>query len=206
MLVKVCGLTRQEDVQCANALGVDFCGFIFHPKSPRYIEPQKAARLESGNMRRVGVFVGQDAAEIRHIMEVAHLDFAQLHGKQSIDTAMQVGVERVIRVLWPQRYCHKALLYRELCRHANSCAMFLFDAGQSGGGSGQRIDWGNIAGLASPRPWFLAGGLNARNVVSAMKLTGANAADLNSGIEIEPGIKSAQAMQEAVRQVRQFVE
>ena len=76
--------------------------------------------------------------------------------------------------------------------------MFLFDAGQSGGGSGQKINWGNLAGLSSPRPWFLAGGLNANNVASAMKLAGADGVDLNSGIEIAPGIKNSQAMREAV--------
>ena len=202
MLIKVCGLTRQEDLELASELGVDFCGFIFHPKSPRYIEPHTVGHLESGSMRRVGVFVGQDAEEIERIMDVARLDFAQLHGKQSPETARQIGATRVIRVLWPQRYCHKALLYRELCRHAESCAMFLFDAGQSGGGSGQKINWGNLAGLCSPRPWFLAGGLNAKNVASAMKQAGADGVDLNSGIEIAPGIKNSQAMREAVDKLR----
>ena len=202
MLLKVCGMTRQEDLRLASELGVDFCGFIFHPKSPRYIDPHTVGSLESGHMRRVGVFVGQEAEEIERIIDVARLDFAQLHGKQSVETARKVGAARVIRVLWPQRYCHKALLYREVCRHAESCAMFLFDAGQSGGGSGQKINWGNLAGLSSPRPWLLAGGLNAKNVASAWEETGADGVDLNSGIEIEPGIKNPQAMREAVGKLR----
>lgn len=201
--IKVCGLTRQEDVDCACELGVDFCGFIFHPKSARYVTPEHAAKLHSGAMRRVGVFVGQDADEINAIMATARLDFAQLHGPHSVATAMKVGPERVIRVLWPQTYCHRAQLSHDLQLHAPSCSMFLFDAGQQGGGSGKIFDWESVAGLAIPRPWLLAGGLGPHNIVSAVRLMRPNGVDLNSGIETEPGKKNASSMRETVNSVRE---
>lgn len=201
--IKVCGLTRQEDVDCASELGVDFCGFIFHPKSPRYITPQHAAGLHSGTMRRVGVFVNHDVNEIREIMDIAHLDFAQLHGRQSIETAAQIGAERIIRVLWPQSYCHRAMLYSDLQRHAPSCSMFLFDAGQQGGGSGKKFDWECVAGLSIPRPWLLAGGLGPHNLISAVKLMRPDGVDLNSGIESEPGKKNVQTMRETVNRAKE---
>lgn len=202
LLVKVCGLTNQTDVDSAYELGVDFCGFIFHPKSARYVTPQHVAKLHSGTMRRVGVFVDQDADEINEIMDLARLDFAQLHGRQSVTTALQVGAERVIRVLWPQTYCQKADLSRDLQIHAPSCTMFLFDAGQQGGGSGQKFDWEGVTGLAYPRPWLLAGGLGPGNIDAAVTLMRPDGVDLNSGIETEPGKKDIQTMRETVLKAR----
>lgn len=202
MLVKICGLTCQEDVATANALGADFCGFIFHPKSPRYVAPEVVATLDSGHLKRVGVFVSNDVEHILHVMQIAQLDLVQLHGEQSTEVAREIGENRVIRVLWPQRYCHKALFYRDIMKFADSCAFYLFDAGQKGGGSGKKLDWDYLAGLATPHPWLLAGGLNAKTAAQALKLTHAAGVDLNSGIESAPGKKDASSMREAIQQVR----
>ena len=104
MLLKFCGLRRQEDVTLAARLGATHCGFVFHAGSPRCVDAVTVSRLESGDMVRVGVFTGQDSDEIARIMRLARLDMAQLHADQSVDCARQLGAERVIRVLWPQRY------------------------------------------------------------------------------------------------------
>ena len=85
--IKVCGITRQSDLSTAMGMGAHFCGFIFHPKSPRYIAPSRAAALDSALIRRVGVFVNQNAEEIMDVMKTARLEFAQLHGAQSLDCA-----------------------------------------------------------------------------------------------------------------------
>ncbi|MDR1659938.1 MAG: phosphoribosylanthranilate isomerase, partial [Desulfovibrio sp.] len=132
MLVKICGLTRQEDVSAASRFGADLCGFVFHPRSPRYIAPERAGRLRSGTMRRVGIFVEQRAEEILRAMDAARLDFAQLHGGQSAECAHAVGRSKIIRVIWPDRHYHRALLHNELQKFAPSCAMYLLDAGFSG--------------------------------------------------------------------------
>jgi phosphoribosylanthranilate isomerase len=202
MLVKICGLTRQEDVDAASRFGADLCGFVFHPKSPRYIAPERAGRLRSGAMRRVGVFVEQQAEEILYVMDAARLDFAQLHGRQSAECAFAVGPTKIIRVVWPDLYYHRALLHNELQRFAPSCAMYLLDAGFSGGGSGKRLEWQDLAGLSAPRPWILAGGLNGRTVGKAVSRCAPSGVDFNSGIEDGPGIKNPAKMRTVVNLFR----
>lgn len=198
MLIKVCGLTRQQDLDMASSLGAGMCGFIFHAPSPRNVTPAHVASLESGTMLRVGVFVNQNAEEICRIMAEARLDMAQLHGRQDKDCAMAVGVQRVIRVIWPGRYCHRALLYNELQKHAGACACYLLDAGLTGGGSGTRLDWQDLSHLPAPHPWLLAGGLSADTVGQALRLCSPDGIDLNSGVEDAPGLKNAQKLATAL--------
>jgi phosphoribosylanthranilate isomerase len=101
--VKVCGLTRADDVRLCLELGVDAVGFIFAPGGKRTITPEQAAAMPTGAAARVGVFVGQGADEVRDIMRLATLDYAQLHGDESPEVCRAVGPERVIKVVWPQR-------------------------------------------------------------------------------------------------------
>ena len=157
MLLKFCGLRRQEDVTLAARLGATHCGFVFHAGSPRCVDAVTVSRLESGDMVRVGVFTGQDSDEIARIMRLARLDMAQLHADQSVDCARQLGAERVIRVLWPQRYGDTAALEVAAGQYADSCALYLLDAGRSGGGSGHTLAWKTLGGLPLPHPWLLAG-------------------------------------------------
>ncbi|SDF68163.1 phosphoribosylanthranilate isomerase [Desulfovibrio legallii] len=198
MLVKFCGLTRQEDADQAVRLGARMGGFIFHPRSPRGVRPETAAALDTGPLLRVGVFVEQDAEEIRAIMAAARLDLAQLHGGQSVECAQAVGAERVIRVLWPERYSHRALLYTALRRHAEACAYYLLDAGVKGGGSGRRLEWPDLCCLRAPHPWLLAGGLGPGNVRAALSMCAPCGVDFNSGVEDAPGRKNADKMAAAV--------
>ena len=201
MLIKICGLTRQEDLSLAAELHFDFAGFIFYPKSPRYIDPGRCALLDSGKLKRVGVFVDQDVDTICRVAEVARLDYVQLHGKYGIDEALKIGSERVIRVLWPERYGHRATLYKDLITFADSCAFFLFDAGVNKGGSGIPFDWELIAGITFPKPWFLAGGLSPRNIDQVYALSPAGL-DVNSGVESSAGIKDAEKMKALAKLVQ----
>ena len=203
MLVKVCGLKRAGDVRDAVDLGADFCGFIFHPQSPRAIVPARASELDSGGCRRVGVFVEQGSEEILGILEAARLDFAQLHGRQSVDCALRIGAEKVIRVLWPERFASVGALQAEIDRHARACAWYLLDAGKRGGGSGRCLDWESLRELRFPRPWMLAGGLDAISLGTALRSCRPDGVDLNSGIEVAPGVKDTARLREAVRVVRE---
>lgn len=202
MLCKICGITRQDDLAFAARAGFDFCGFIFHAKSPRCLEPKQAARLDSGPMRRVGVFVEQSAAQILEIMQAARLDYAQLHGGQSCAEAKMIGSERVIRVLWPDKYSDPEALMAEAAAHASVCSWFLLDAGDQGGGSGQTLHWQKLAALRLPRPFFLAGGLTEQNCQAAMAACDPCGLDFNSGLEQKPGVKDHQKMATAIATVR----
>lgn len=201
MKLKICGMTRQEDINCAMSLGYDFCGFIFHPRSPRHIAPERAARLETGPMRRVGVFVDQTGSRIVEIMRIARLDYAQLHGAQTEADTDRIGAESVIRVLWPDRYPAVTGLEEEAAKMR--CAFFLLDAGKSGGGSGQALAWSDLATLALPAPWFLAGGLDCDNIRAALARCSPDGLDFNSGLELAPGQKCVVKMGKAARVARE---
>jgi phosphoribosylanthranilate isomerase len=201
-LVKVCGLTRAEDVALCAELGVDWTGFIFYPASPRNISVELAAALPRGRALRVGVFVRQDAHEVCRIMDRAGLDLAQLHGGQDASFCRVVGPRRVIKVFWPQRYPDLAELERDMRNFAPVCKAMLLDAGTSGGGHGQNLDFAVLRGLKCPKPWLLAGGLGPENIHAALGQCAPNGVDLNSGVEHAPGRKSGEMLRDAVRLIR----
>jgi phosphoribosylanthranilate isomerase len=189
LVVKVCGLTRPEDVTGCAAAGVDLTGFIFAAKSPRRLAPEQAAALPRTSAKRVGVFVEQTLAEILDIMERADLDLAQLHGDQDPDFCRAVGPDRVIRAFWPDKHPDLAGLAAAMASFAGAIRYALLDAGTSGGGHGRTLDWPGLAQLSPPMPWLLAGGLGPDNVAEAVRLARPHGVDLNSGVEASPGLK-----------------
>ncbi len=205
-LVKVCGLTRAEDVQLCLELGVDMTGFIFASGSPRRITPARAAGLPRGRALRVGVFAGQSPFEVVRIMKESGMDYAQLHGGEDAAFCRAVGPERVIKVLWPQRLGREkaaptakdmgALLRRACEPFAGACSFFLLDAGAGGGGSGKALPWNELAASGLPRPWLLAGGIGPENAVEAYTACLPHGLDCNSGLESAPGVKNARALRE----------
>ncbi len=201
-LIKVCGLTRQEDAKACMELGVDLTGFIFHPPSPRNVDPAHAAGIETGRAVRVGVFVRQDLEETASIMQKAGLDLAQLTGDQDPEFCKALGPERVMRVFWPERYPDRASLEKDLARFEGAARYVLLDAGTSGGGHGRSLNFSGLKGLNSPAPWFLAGGLGPDNLAKAMAGCNPNGVDLNSGVESAPGIKDAKKLAQAMDIIR----
>jgi phosphoribosylanthranilate isomerase len=151
---------------------------------------------------RVGVFSGQSKDEVLRIMKVARLDYAQLHGGEDEEFCRSVGAERVIKVLWPTAFANMDLLRAECERFARSCALFLFDAGRQGGGSGQSLAWDALRGFKAPRPWILAGGLGPDNLAQAVKICLPWAVDCNSALEDAPGIKNFEKLRAAAAALR----
>ena len=204
--VKVCGLTRPQDVRLCLDLDVDFTGFIFAEKSPRRVSPESAAAFPSGNAARVGVFAGQSPEAVVRIMSEARLDYVQLHGGEEPAFCRAVGPERVIKVLWPERLLREAAvpdspgdpvgpaqfrdrLERECRRFADVCAYFLLDAGSGGGGSGRQLDSQGFAGFNPPRPWLMAGGVGPANAAVIVDACAPFGLDCNSALESGPGVK-----------------
>jgi phosphoribosylanthranilate isomerase len=193
-LIKVCGLTNACDAILAAEGGVSLCGFIFHPSSQRAVSPAAAKALPTPGALRVGVFVQQGLKEILAVMEEANLDLAQLHGPQGREIAKALGPEKVLRVFWPERHDSLKTLEAELAAWAELAALFLFDAGQGGGGHGRKLKL--PSGFRSPRPYLLAGGLRVGDVAALWppadpQLRGF---DLNSGLEAAPGVKAPEAL------------
>lgn len=195
--MKVCGLTRQEDADCCRKLHVGLTGFIFAAGSPRAIAPEQAASLDTGTALRVGVFAGASANEIKRVMETARLDFAQLHGNENERFCRDVGPDRVIKVIWPDRLPDFAgqggiaSLSAECARFAPVCRAFLLDAGATGGGSGRTLAWDRLRDFHPERPWLLAGGLGPGNIAEALRRCRPFAIDCNSGVEDSPGRKNS---------------
>lgn len=180
MQVKICGLSRPEDVAAVNAALPDYCGFVVNfPKSRRNVSPDRLRALRAGLDARiapVGVFVDQPAELVAELLNEGTLSAAQLHGSE--DAAYVAALKkRVLKPIW------QAFVIRspEDVRRANESAadLILLDAGK---GDGKTFDWALLGGIT--RPFALAGGLNAENIPAAME-TGAILLDVSSGAETD---------------------
>ncbi len=201
LLVKVCGMTSEQDVALCEGLGADYLGFIFHPSSPRNVDVKFAGSIRTSSAKKVGVFVKQGSAEVIEIMDNGALDFAQLHGGQNEEFCKAVGKERVIKVLWPQRYESVKEFQSDINRFAPYCAFMLFDAGNCGGGHGRSLPFEVFKDVVIPVPWLLAGGLSAENLDEALMTAKPNGVDLNSGVESEPGKKDRIKLEAAFKAI-----
>lgn len=199
--IKVCGQTHAGTVDASLAMGARYVGFIFHEGSPRSITPERAAAIPTGTAVRVGVFVRQGVQEILRAVQIARLHLVQLHGRQSMEDADAIGAQRVIRVLWPQQYAGVGELQATLDAWASHCAMYLLDAGESPccGGTGKTLNADSLTQLRFPHPWILAGGLNAENIPQLVSICHPDGIDLNSGVEIAPGLKDPLKLLAAVQ-------
>lgn len=218
--VKVCGITRQSDMDLCRELGAAFTGFIFAPRSPRRITPEQAADLDSrlGHKAprplRVGVVAGQSLQEVRAIMQTARLDLVQLHGGEDPDFCRALGPERVIKTLWPHKLLEESgepgeagdrlpdLLDRACAPFVGACAYFLLDAGSGGGGSGHTLPWHKLALFRPPAPWLLAGGIGPDNAALAAAACRPYGIDCNSALETAPGVKDPALLRALFNNVR----
>ncbi|WP_028575734.1 phosphoribosylanthranilate isomerase [Desulfonatronovibrio hydrogenovorans] len=201
LLIKVCGLTRADDLEFCQNTGVDLTGFIFHGPSPRFMEPEQVGLMEKKNELRVGVFVDQGVDEILKTIDLARLDLVQLHGNQDINFCRAIGPDRVIRTFWPEGFTDLQDFQEELEGFSQACRYFLFDAGRSLGGHGRSISCPWLERVTSPRLYFLAGGLGPDNVGNVLEL-GLTGLDLNSGVESSPGIKDPEKIRQVLKLVR----
>lgn len=201
MLVKICGITRMEDALAAVDLGAQAVGFVFWPKSPRFVEPEQARAIAAALppfVTTVGVFVNQPARLVNGVAARVGLAAVQLHGDETVDYAAAIDrpVVKAIALgdsngdegvdIWPARV-------RVLLDVHDPAAR---------GGTGQTIDWKRAAAIAARRPTLLAGGLTPANVNEAVRTVRPFGIDVSSGVESAPGIKDhmrLQALFEAIR-------
>lgn len=185
--VKVCGMTRKKDALLAARLGAHAVGFIFHRGSPRFVPPERAARiLESlpPFVASVGVFVNASAREIRETLRICPLSAVQLHGEES--PAFCRGVPgRVIKAF----RVRDGRLPRGISRYAVDA--LLLDTYRAGayGGTGEVFDWEVARRAGRYGRIILAGGLNPSNVRRAVETVRPFAVDVSSGVETAPGRK-----------------
>jgi len=193
--VKICGITRAEDALAAEAAGADAVGFVLVASSRRHISVAQAARVaaELGPfIARVGVFVDAPLSEVREAVAALRLDAVQLHGQESAAYAAALRPRvRVIRALSFRPDLNPAAL-QEFPADA-----WLLDGPRPGGG--EAFDWSQARVLAGLPKLILAGGLTPQSVAAGVRALRPYAVDVSSGVELSPGIKDPQAIQEFVR-------
>lgn len=194
-LIKICGITRMSDALLCASLGANMLGFIFHEPSPRNAVPKIVRAVPRGGPLKVGVFVRQSGEEIARTMKDCRLDLAQLHGDHDVETCEFLGRDRVMKVLWPERYDSARAFEAETARFAPHCRHLLFDAGTSGGGHGTSIDFSRLENMNITSSWLLAGGIGPANAMAAAALK-PSGLDVNSGVESAPGIKDETKLRE----------
>jgi phosphoribosylanthranilate isomerase len=201
MRIKICGITRYEDARVAAGLGVDALGFIFSSQSPRYISPANAAeiiRRLPPFVSKVGVFVDEDPQRLLEVIRISGIDTVQLHGSEPPQYCASVPLP-VIKV-FPVREDFSVNVFS-----AYKTAGYLLDTWdpELKGGSGRRFDWSAaVAACGVSDTVILSGGLGPSNIQEAIDTVRPYAVDVNSGVEISPGIKNPYKMREVVSIVK----
>ena len=175
-----------ENIREVEALGIDMMGFIFYPKSSRYVSEQPAYLPQK--CKRVGVFVNEDVENIKKIADNYALDFIQLHGHESIEDVQKLQDRKVIKAfnIATKEDLDATVPYVGLVDY------FLFDTkGPSVGGNGEKFDWSILDAYNGDTPFLLSGGIGPDDAerIKTFRHPKCIGIDLNSRFEIEPGIK-----------------
>ena len=200
--IKICGLTRPQDVSAACSLEVDAVGFVCYQRSPRFVPVERLASLArelAPFVTPVLLFVNAAPSQVQRALEAVPHALLQFHGDESASDCAAFGRaylravamgERVDLLDWEKRYPTASALLAD----APSGAF---------GGSGRSFDWSKLPAVGRrSRPLILAGGLTASNVGAAIRAARPYGVDVSSGVEEERGVKSEALMREFVAAVR----
>ena len=195
--VKVCGMTRMEDAASAFEAGADALGFVFHPGSPRCVEPELANELIAvlpPNVLTVAVVVEIEPAVAESLLNATGASAIQLCGfQESADWAsFPFPILRRVPV--------DGSGLAELERWRGVASGFVLDHPAAAGGTGETVDFALAAELAARAPCLLAGGLGAHNVADAIRAVRPRGVDASSRLESSPGVKSPELVRDFVRQ------
>jgi len=198
--IKICGITNLDDALAAAGAGADALGFNFYKKSPRYIEPEKAAEIISQLpplIMPVGVFVNEREEKIREIQALTCMQAVQLHGDESPEFCQRFG-NRVIKACQVKD--------KESLKHMAHYRVgaFLLDSYHDSlrGGTGATFDWHLAVVAKTFGRVILAGGLTPENVAEAVKLVQPYGVDVAGGVEKEKGIKDHAKLKKFITEVR----
>ncbi|KAA2241766.1 phosphoribosylanthranilate isomerase [Chitinophaga agrisoli] len=203
--IKVCGITQLADLQALVQYGVDYAGFIFYEKSPRFVTGKldAAAAKEITGIKKVGVFVDADLQVVKDAIHNYGLSLVQLHGNET--PAYCAAIREVAPVIKAFRIGAQ-VNWQQLEPWIPVTDYFLFDtaAGKAYGGTGQQFNWDLLGSYPFAHPFFLSGGIGPEHAASLqqLQLPALVAVDVNSCFETAPGIKDMQQVQAFVQQLR----
>lgn len=211
--LKVCGLTQLDQILELVALKIDFLGFIFYEKSPRYVlnhlNLNDISKIKHSG--KVGVFVNENADKIIEIAEKSDLNFIQLHGDESDDFILElrkklkpeVGIIKVIRIGNQESEVRTKIgkvfdSAQTDNQQPTTINYLLFDTDSKAfGGTGKSFDWNILNKIEIPLPYFLSGGISLENIHQLSTINHQpTVLDINSKFEIEPGIKDVEKIKE----------
>lgn len=207
MKIKVCGNTLPQQVTALDDIGITFAGFIFYPKSPRYMPMKISAdkmKQIKGKIIKVGVFVNPTHEELMKTVDDYRLDMVQLHGDESPRFCDRIA--DYISVIKAFRMSDNDSVHHMTHPYMDVCDFFMFDTlGAGYGGTGKKFDWDILQKSPPQKPYFLSGGIELEDgqKLSAFITTPAGeklfAIDINTKFEIGPGVKD-------LNTIRQFAE
>ena len=185
-MIKVCGMRDAENICQVEALGIDMMGFIFYPKSSRYVS--KHPEYLPTKCKRIGVFVDEDIEQVKHIAEEFALDLIQLHGSESPEYAQRLRDWKVIKAfnIATKEDLEATKPYEGLVDY------FLFDTkGKSAGGNGEKFNWNVLSNYKGNTPFLLSGGIGPDDAgrIKVFQHPKCIGIDLNSRFETAPALK-----------------
>ncbi|UOQ50998.1 phosphoribosylanthranilate isomerase [Hymenobacter cellulosivorans] len=204
--IKVCGMREAANVAAVAALQPDFLGFIFYPKSKRFVadtlDAELLRQLPDG-CRKVGVFVDETPAVVQQQVARYGLDLVQLHGHETPEQCAELQAAGISVI---KAFAFDAGFDFDTLRpYAPYCTYFLFDTkGEQPGGNGTTFDWQLLQDYPFDVPYFLAGGLDEQHAgsLATLQLPGLFAVDLNSRFELQPGLKDDLRLARMFRSLR----
>ncbi len=201
--VKICGITDGAALDAASEAGADWIGLVFFPPSPRFLTAAAASALLAGHAHPapVGLFVEPDPEDIASVLDCVQLAALQVYGRSAdpamLRTRFGLPVWRAVGVGSAGGLPSAADGADRLVLEAKPPA-----GASRPGGNARRFDWSVLAGWRPPCRWMLAGGLDPGNVAEAIRLTGAQAVDVSSGVEDAPGRKNPALIRDFIAAAR----
>ena len=207
--VKICGISSPADYQACRAAGARWVGMVYYPGSPRHLDISALAnladqveKLPNAGPQRVLLTVDQTMASLRALINASRPDFLQLHGQETVNSAIAIKAEfglPIIRMIPIETRADLAA-----CSRWDGVAdWFIFDAkvakGTQPGGTGHRFDWTILSHYQGRTPWMLAGGLTIDSVAEAVTISGTAAVDVSSGVERQRGKKDENKIHDFIR-------
>ena len=210
--LKVCGLTKINQIQELISLNVDFLGFIFYEKSPRFVLNHLSLEgiSEINHQGKVGVFVNEKVEKISEISEKAKLNFIQLHGDEDEKFILQLRqiLGNNIKIIKVIRIGNQSFdeLQKTINQQPSSVNYLLFDTdSKTFGGTGKTFDWQILNEIEIPIPYFLSGGISLENIHQLSTINQQPLAlDINSKFEIEPGSKDLEKIKNFTQIVKKI--
>ena len=209
--IKICGITREEDLRAAVTLGADALGFVFYPKSPRYVTPERFGALTQGlapYVSSVALFVNASVDEVRAVVDAGPVALLQFHGDETMEECARIAdavkrpFVRAYRVkpdTSPRDLLECELAYRAASPWFSSLLLDTYV--DAYGGAGKVFDWSLIPKELAPRV-VLSGGLSVQNATDAVARVRPWAVDISSGVEAAKGIKDARKIADFIAAVR----